>query len=575
MKIKMTRSAGRGDTMVNKNKVLLITSTSTSSTIQDSISISYGLHLLKNKLNRQHIECDIIDLEIMTENESLENVRVGMYNIIGMSVTHCNMKADLAFLHALKTTVNETKRNCLFIAGGMSATLDHQTWLRGGFDVICLGYAEETLVKLCETYSPSVDLEPFRLHLNEIDGVAFRDNNGGIIFNPSIPLSKEEFENKMYTLAMEMEVPYNQYWKFMKRKGTGSLSINNRSYVIENARLYTSSKCLAKCGYCCCPAFLPISQQTVAKSLMLSAEQVHNLVVYHVHKYKARSFSFNDEDFLIGNKQGINRAIMFCDLIMGSKRKGEIPEEIKFSCQTRASDFLKKDVKNKSVVNHRLIKKMADTKFHNVSLGIETFSERLIGCPSINKPKVSVRDYHNVLDAMMKQGLFPTINLIIGIPEETPTELINTIEETMAYVDKPCQVSVSTKMSAFPGAPISNSEDYPTHNIQWENPISKEIIRIPDYFIPRDKILAKMIESLEQDKLIELENLRKRHNMSQSEIIPRIGISLCTFSVIAKKLGCDVLNIKINNKIDQLLIDNRKSQSVRSETLFRKQEKFS
>lgn len=546
--------------MVTPNKILLITSTAGLRTVQDSIAISYGLYLLKHNLNIHGIDCEVCDLELISESQCLDKVRNGAYNVIGMSVTHMNMQADLEFLQALKKTMAEAERKCLFVAGGMSATLNYEAWLKGGFDVIFLGYAEETLLKACENYSYGLTLSEFGPFLRETAGVAFRDEKGKIRFNPSNPLSQNDFVHQKYSLAMGMEVPYKEYWDFIKSKWTSALSMNDRSYVIENARLYTSSKCMANCGYCCTPNFLTASQKTNIAQLLLSAEQMYKLVIHNVQKYKARSFSFNDEDFIGGNKPGIKRIMDFCTLIITSKRNCELPEDIRFSCQTRASNFLIREPHNKNTVNVPLIKNMAEARFHNVSLGIETFSERLLRAPSVNKLGVSISDYHLVLDTMMEYGLFPTINLIVGIPEETPEELIKTIEQTMGYVDKPCQISVSSKMFSFPGAPIYASKDYPTQYKTWEHPVTKDIIKIADYYIPRDKRIAALIEQLENLTLVKIEALKQRYNIDKAQIIPRIAIALCNFSVIAKYLGQDELNKRIDNKLGELFDNIRSSQ---------------
>lgn len=546
---------------MHRNKVLLLTSTATPSTVQDSISISYGLYLLRNTLINNGIECDIHDLELVSEKECLSAVKNNKYDVIGMSVTHCNMQSDLTFIGNIKKTIDSVGGKCLFIAGGMSATLNYEAWLQSGmFDVLFIGYAEESLLKVCERYGRNDDTDEFTRFLHEVAGIAFRDTSREIIFKPSRPLSAKDFVHKMYTLALEMDVPYYEYWDFMRRKKTEALSLNSRSYVIENARLYTSSKCLANCGYCCCPAFIPAAQKTSSAPIMLTAEQVFDLVLHHVQKFKARSFSFNDEDFLVGNKAGINRVLQLCDLIVAAKMDGKIPEGIRFSCQTRASNFLVNDTDKTPEVNVRLIKKMAEAKFHNVSLGIETFSERLLRVPSVNKPKVSTRDYQKVLDAMMEHALFPTINIIIGIPEETPDELISTIEHTMSYVDKPCQISVTTRMNSFPGAPIYNSKDYPAYYNTWENPDTHEVIHIPDYFIPRDPVIASLVESLENEKYRELDHWKIKYQLDRSQVIPRIAIALCSFAVVTKHLGRHELNIKISHKLDELFSSIKRAQ---------------
>jgi hypothetical protein len=154
---------------------------------------------------------------------------------------------------------------------------------------------------------------------------------------------------------------------------------------------------------------------------------------------------------------------------------------------------------------------------------------------------------------MMDCGLFPTINLIIGIPEEMPDELLQTIEQTMCYVDKPCQVSLNIKMYAYPGAPIWDSADYPTKNEIWIHPETGEKITVPRYYLTKNRQLAEMLENLEQDTQVEVECLKTSHNMGNSHIMPRLALSLCVFNVIAKKLGAQNLSDRIRQKLDDLI----------------------
>ena len=539
--------------MSDKSSVLLITSAATQNTVQDSIALSYGLHLLKNTLDIHDIGCEVVDLEITSADQCLEIFEKGGFNIVGISVTHSNMIADLDYLHRLKNLARKIGRQTLFIAGGMSATLNYRDWLKGGFDVILTGYAEESLLDLCRNYSRETDTAALNAYLGKADGVAFKTVAGETVFNPSKVLTEEYFQHHMYTLPMGMKMPYDRYWDFMRSRNTGALSMNNRSFVVENARLYTASKCLANCGYCCCPAFVPTSQNSSSGAFMLSAEQIYDLVVDNVAKHGARAFSINDEDFLVGSVNGIKRVADFCDLVIKGKRATELPVEIRFSCQARASDFLVPGSDKTKEVNFSLIRKMAEAKFHNVSLGIETFSQRLVKSPSVNKPGVSVDDYHNVLKAMMEHGLFPTINLIIGIPEETPEELLQTIEDTLCYIDQPCQVSVNIKMSAYPGAPIWNSECYPTKDQVWTHPESGEEIKIPLYYIPRDSKLARIVENLERDVHVEVALLKERHGMTADYILPRIALALCAFNSISKQLGNTDLSNRITAKLDDMI----------------------
>ncbi len=542
---------------MKKPKILLITSKCPTDEIPDSLAIPFGLHLISHNLKKNGIDCDVFDQQLLSEQHYVSNVEKGIYDIIGISVTHWNMAYDLEFLHKLKRITKESGKNCIFIAGGFSATLNCSQWLECGFDIIVLGYGEKTMLKICERYTTKRVGHIWEL-FGDLDGIAFHDEQGKVVFNPAKPLSKLEFEQNMFIQAMEVDMPYNEYWEFMRNRATGILTMNQRSYVVENARLYTSSRCLANCGYCCCPAFITTAQQSNAPFIMLSAQQVIRLIIHHVQKYGARSFSFNEEDFLVGSKKGINRAIEICELIIESKQNGEIPIDTKFSCQTRADNFLIFDSNHKKTINYQLLNMMSQAKFHNVSIGIETFSERLMKCPSVNKMRSTVNDNHAVLHAMMEHDLYPTINLILVIPESTPDELIETIQKTMEYIDKPCQISVSNGMRAFPGAPIWDSKDYPTTGITWTNPVTNQTTYIPVYYTPIDRRMAALVDQLDNAARRELSNFKADNNWDDSMLVPRIAISLCSFMAISRILGESELLERIGNKLQQLISQNRK-----------------
>lgn len=512
----------------------------------DSLSVPIGLHNLKHVLHINGIRCDVIDHQLNSESDYLHNIENGVYDIIGISVTHWRMIDDLNFLHKLKDIYRRNGKKCLFIAGGLQATINFKQWLECGFDVICLGYAEDTLLDICIKLGRSAS--SFRDFLKECEGVAFLDKEGHIVHNPAKHLTNEKFEQLMYRNVIDMELPYDSYWDFMRKKATGILSANNRSYIIENGRLLTTSKCIARCGFCCCPDFLKEAQGSAVKVMSLTAEQVQHLIVHIVTKYGAKSFSINDEDFLIGNKTGIERTTDICNLIIASKQKKEIPEHIRFSCQTRPNCFLLKDHNGTTTVNHRLMQLLSKAGFHNVTLGVETFSERLLKSPSINKG-ITSENCHAVLTGLMENNLYPTINLILGIPESTTEELLETVDQVTQYTDEPCQISLVTHMLSFPGAAIFSSGKYPTHDEAFVNPISNEHDYIKKYYLQHDEEMGQLIDKLDAVTQSELEKYRLEYNLPKTSLLPRIIISLVTFLSIARITKNETLLNRTTDKI--------------------------
>ena len=54
-----------------------------------------------------------------------------------------------------------------------------------------------------------------------------------------------------------------------------------------------------------------------------------------------------------------------------------MPREVKLFCQARVADFVNRRQQGK-VVREDLIRLMKNAGFHNIGLGVETFSERLL-----------------------------------------------------------------------------------------------------------------------------------------------------------------------------------------------------
>lgn len=533
---------------MKKPKFLLLTSKSPSTEIPDSLQVPLGLHLLQFHLENNGIECDVFDHQLHPEHRCVAAIAGGHYDIVGFGVTHWRMALDLDFLVKLKELSRKARQNCLFIAGGIAATLNCRQWLECGFDLVCLGYAWDGLLQLCRRFIHDRNKAIWEL-CEGLNGVAFLDKCGQVVFNPAPPLTNAEFEQYLFTDLMEMDLPYKEYWEFMRRRASPLLTMNNRSYVVENARLFTVNRCLVNCGFCCCPRFFRTAQGSRAPFSALSPQQVLRLILHQIEKYGAKAFSFNDEDFLVGGKSGIERATTICDLIAGSKESGEMPESIKFSCQTRPANFFISDASRNRFINHEILRAMSRVRFHNVSLGIETFCDRLTRGPSINKKNITNKHIHILLEELMKYGLYPTINLILGVPETTVDELLDTIRQTLRYTDRPCQISVNDRMRAFPGADIFGLESYPTAGTIWKNPLSDRTTYIPEYYVPHDKKVAEIIERLEDATKIELEDFKVSNHVAEYALIPRIAIALCSFKAIAKMLNENELLQSVNKKL--------------------------
>jgi len=186
---------------------------------------------------------------------------------------------------------------------------------------------------------------------------------------------------------------------------------DTQKFFVKTVRLYTSSHCPWKCGFCSSHSFLRMSNATVEQEekipkkpkngelvsmnalattgsqphpvYRISPEQIYDIIVRHYDKYNPRVFLFNDDAFWDGNDRGFNHIMALCDLIIEGKRKGRIKQDIIFNCQAKVGDFIIKKPTRR--LHDELIVKLKEAGFYHFGTGVETFAERLLMVPSINR----------------------------------------------------------------------------------------------------------------------------------------------------------------------------------------------
>lgn len=490
-----------------------------------------GLYRLKHYIGERGIHCDILDLDMESKEPFLLKVEQGFYNIIGFSVSHYSMEADLGLLWEFQAVSRNSGKKCVFIAGGQEATLNYEQWLNAGVEFILTGFGEKVLYEFCLKVLPGNEMDKEAYNL---EGIICRNKVGKTVINPARILTQPEFEELSYHQVLKLDLPFKKYWDRLGNE-TRNLNINSSKFVIENVRLYTTSHCPRKCGFCSSQSFLHESQKHNTKIFMLTAGQIHSLILLRIKKDGARSFLFSDDDFPVGNAQGLKRIYDLCEMITASKEKGDIPGDVLFNCQARIADFIIKDSEGKGVINYKLMDLLHKAGFQSFGLGVETFSDRLLKCRSINKVGVNAIDCKNVLDALLDKGLVPQINIIVGIPESTADELLETVRTAVEYIEKGCLVAVSNKLFMIPGSPIYYDNTYEIFKIYKKNPFTGVDIEITKYVIPRDEKIRCVVENLEDSAAKELEQIVK-NTVWESSIVPRTVLCLAYFVAAARLL---------------------------------------
>lgn len=493
-----------------------------------------GLYRLRQFIGERGYRCDIGDLDLpgVELEDYLAMVSAGEYDLVGLSVSHTNMNFDLRSLWALDKARRQGGNRVLLIAGGQEATLNYRQWLKTGLDLIVLGYGEKTLLELCRRVT-----EGCRTHKEfaDLPGIVMEEENGRYRLNPAEKLTQQSFTALSYHLMLRTEIPFPTYWDRFKATAE-TLNFTSSRFVLENVRLYTSSHCPGGCGFCSSQAFLPASQQGGHPIFLLSAGEVFHLVQHAIANYGAKSFLFSDDDFVIGSKAGLERVQEFCALITAAKEQGIIDQGTMFNCQAKIADFIRREPGAAPSIRTDLIEAMARAGFHSMGMGVETFSDALLQSPSINKAGISRHDIETVLRALLAGGITPQINIILGIPETSVTDLIETMRLAVTYLLAGCQMAVMPRLLAFPGSPVCTAARHPVRSEEHTDPFTGNRIENTLFLEPRDKKVVFMVENLEKSFQLVVERMREESGRMAGNL-PKSLLGICYFIAAAELLG--------------------------------------
>ncbi|MBL6935899.1 MAG: hypothetical protein ISR48_10860 [Alphaproteobacteria bacterium] len=577
--------------------VLLVMGYHETAKLNSTLAPPLGLYRLKHYLEKKGMSCDVLDLGLEASYVESGNmvdtysnfgkyrdlIDQGRYDVVGVSVDQENMNYNLLMLWDLHSQISKLDKKCLLIAGGQAATHDYEKWLtEGALDAILFGFAENTLYELCLGLSQAPDDHISKIAAN-IDGIAFHDTDENIVRRPQRYLTEEEFHEYNFKGPIEMDIPYDKYWAYASTGRTDekrNLTLtekksDRKEFHVEAVRLYTSSHCSWKCGFCNSQSFLNASGCGTHPVYRLTPEEIHELILYHVERYNPKVFVLSDDAFIDGSRQGERHIMGLCELIIESKKKGEIPPGVLFNCQTRINDFITE--KPERVVNKPLIKALMEAGFHHFGMGVESFSDRLLHTDSLNKRATSANDANMVIAAQLEAGMSPQMNIILFIPETTVEELFQVMQATTGWILKGAQISLIPLMQPNPGSGIYEKIQKGISDIEiewgsWENPHNGRTVNWPLYCRPRDQKLAALIDKFElrdyQDmaRFSKSESDKIMRSLSwDTKNVPRPIQALSVFITVSKLLNRDDMVEFFENAVETLLQRNAQANLSKKE----------
>ena len=565
----------------SSERVLLVTA---STGLGFNYAPHFGVYQIYNYIKCNGISCDMYDRDLelfkkakIYEKDVIESLKKGEYDIIGINVSQDRvlgeqkMISDLELIWRMRTAAESSGKIPTFVAGGQAAQLNYKQWLDLGIDLIVNGYGEKVFYDICKRYfqmpkktrNTSSLIDMIDKLNSEVRGVSYKDKKDIYRYIPSQPVDDKLFKELFLKFPQKYEMPHETFWNII-RENNANKDLGASKFVVENVRLYTTSHCPRRCGFCNSGQFLPEAAASEddlmidkkgmrfssgkQKLVQLDAKELMELVMFNAKKYGAKSVLFSDDDFALKSKH--NRIMEFCKLVMEYKSKGLMDKDFIFNCQTHVSDWLEAKG-NKKVANKKLIEAVAKAGFCSISVGVETFTDRIIVSPSINKAGYTSEHAQEVLDTMIVYGIVPQVNVILGVPEYTVEDLLITIDVALDFIIKGCDLSLSRQLLALPGAPVYESGMYEVVYDKWTHPSGKEV-KIPDYFVPRDPKIKYAMEHFDVEARKELDKVIKKMGW-EGKSPPKRVIAISAIACLPKLLGRDDLSPKYYKVLEDVL----------------------
>ena len=232
-----------------------------------------------------------------------------------------------------------------------------------------------------------------------------------------------------------------------------------------------------------------------AHVLRISAGEILEIVKNGVKAHSPDAIFFNDDDFLTGDAKGRQRAIDFARLVIDAKEKGQLPRGLKFYMQTKTRSVTKNGPSGEKIPDQELLNVLAESGFVLVALGVESFSDRMLQSPSIDK-KTESKTSAAAIEGLTHAGIVPLINIILLPPEAAEEDVLVTIREAMKYIREGIQVSINPFIEIYAGSPISLKKDnYPNKTVTINTPGGGQH-SMQRYMLPLDPRLREFASSV-------------------------------------------------------------------------------
>ncbi|MDD5178450.1 MAG: radical SAM protein [Candidatus Nanoarchaeia archaeon] len=336
--------------------------------ITSGASPPIGLLSIAAYMREKKYEVDFIDAQFYNDKQIEEEIKKRNFDVALITSSTPN------YLHALRLArICKSLGKLVLVGGAHPTAVPHICAEEKDIDVVVYGEGELTLEELLPVLMRNGSLK-------KIKGIAYREKNK-VMINPQRELIKD-----LDTLPMPA-------WDLLDLDKYSNSS-TSRKYK-ESIAMITSRGCPFNCIYCNKKIF---GFHYRARS----AKKVIEEIKYLMSKRK-KDIMFVDDIFNLNQK----RTEEICRLM-----KRETPG-LAWNCYSRVN-----------VVQRDIFEKMYDAGCYEVSLGLESGSQRIL---DLVDKGLNVKQMVHAVNVIKKTGMIVKGFFIIGFPYETKED----IEETM------------------------------------------------------------------------------------------------------------------------------------------------